>query len=134
METMDALEATLLAVPMLRGASSEMPGQLPAVPWAVVGVPELDYLTTHGGGSDRKFTIYLFTGTAVERVGQRQLAELLDTEGENSVPAALLADRTLGGVIDDLRIVSSRPLGVREVGIIGYVGAMLIIDTIGAEG
>jgi hypothetical protein len=53
-------------------------------------------------------------------VAQRRLMELADVSGARSVPAAIAADRTLGGVVASTVLRSFEVAGSEEVGQIGY--------------
>lgn len=93
-------------------------------PQAMVGVPPIpNYHATMGRG---KFTVEptvtLFVSAGVDRVGQLALAEYANPTGAKSVVAAIEGDRTLGGVVDDCIVIDFQPLGLEEVGQIGYYG------------
>lgn len=93
-------------------------------PQAMVGVPPIpNYHATMGRA---KFTVEptvtLFVSAGVDRVGQLAMAEYANPTGTRSVVAAIEADRTLGGVVDDCIVIDFQPLGLEEVGQIGYYG------------
>lgn len=94
-------------------------------PFLMVGVPPLgSYRATFNRGvvEIQDWPLYVLTSAKVDRVGQRALAEYASWTGPKSVPLALEADKTLGGIADDLAVTSFRPLGIEEVGIVGYFG------------
>lgn len=120
---MDAVYTRLDTVSLLRGYGFS-PGSINP-PAAVVTVPPVDsYRAAMGRGTVeiRDWPIYILTSSQVDRVGQKALAEYLSWTGAKSVIAALENEPTLDGVVSDLVVQSSRPLGLEEVGLIGYFG------------
>jgi len=124
LDVMDGLEEALARIPGMR-VSSEVPGQV-TPPHAVVGVPPIqEYRVVFQLGVTRlEMPIYVFVSAAVDRVGQRLLAELASPTGPRSVRAAVEADRTLGGRVADVTVRDFRPLNLEEVGQIGYLGGL----------
>jgi hypothetical protein len=99
-------------------------------PQAVVGVPPIpDY---HTGLVARRPilqpTITVLTSSAMNALGQHRLARYADTDGPESIPALILADRTLGEVVSDCLVRSFRPLGLQEVGVINYFGGVFVLS------
>lgn len=122
-QIMDAVYTRLLAVEGLR-VSPTSPGQV-TPPHAIVGVPAVpDYNAGLAGRSraDLAPTITVLTGSQLDRIGQTALATLANPDGTGSIPAAFAADRSLGGLVSDCRVASFEPLGLEEVGVIGYFG------------
>lgn len=77
----------------------------PNPPVAVVAPPTIKYDQTFGRGLDEySFQVIVLVTRADERIGQ----ELIDTYcapvGAGSVKAAIESDRTLGGLVADLRV------------------------------
>jgi hypothetical protein len=68
-------------------------------------------LTMQRGTDGRNWTVRAFVGLATDIAAQKKLDLLLAPSGPMSVKAAVEADRTLGGVIDDLRV--TRDTGYR---------------------
>lgn len=95
-------------------------------PQAVVGVPPIpEYRSTFGRGRfTLEPTITVLTSRASDRVGQLALASYAEVTGATSIPAAIEADRTLGGVVEECWVLSFAPLGVQDVGAIGYYGGV----------
>jgi hypothetical protein len=126
-QIMDGIEARCESVTKLR-AVSEVPDQInPAADggFAIVGCPPIDYRLTMGRGKYQlPFTITVLTSQAVSRVGQRLLAGFADPRGTGSVIVAIEADPTLGGIVDACWLTDFRPLGIEEVGVIGYYGGL----------
>jgi hypothetical protein len=77
--------------------------------------PTLDTITYHqtgmnNGGVVMNFTITLIVNRAAERTAQDQLDQYMAWDGVKSVRAAIEADRTLGGVCDDLIVTNAENL------------------------
>lgn len=68
-----------------------------------------EYHATMGSGGSEwwEFTVQAFVATANDVGAQMRLDRMLDSEGAESVFAAIESDRTLGGECDDL-IVTTR--------------------------
>jgi hypothetical protein len=60
-----------------------------------------------GSGPDMFFTIRARVSVADSDAGQQLLDEFLDPEGPTSIRAALIADQSLGGVVDSLSIAET---------------------------
>lgn len=104
-------------------------------PQAIVGVPPIpQYHASMSRGIFRlEPTVTVFTSAALDRTGQRALAGYANPTGATSVIAAIEGDKTLGGVVDDCIVVSFEPLGLQEVGLIGYYGGRFQLRVV-AEG
>lgn len=77
--------------------------------------PTLDTITYHqtgmsSGGVVMNFTVTLIVNRAVERTAQDQLDQYMSWDGAQSLRAAIEADRTLGGVCDDLIVTNAENL------------------------
>jgi hypothetical protein len=134
-ELMEAIEGKLDGIGLR--ASSTSPGAV-SPPGAIVGIPPIpDYRATFHRGTVllTDWPIYVLTSSMLDRVGQKALAEYMSWTGPNSVPLALEADPTLGGLCDDLIVTSARPLGLEEVGILNFFGGefRLTISVSGLE-
>lgn len=117
-----AIEDRLKTINGLR-TSDYVPDQLNP-PVAIVGVPPIsNYHATMGRGRfTLEPTITVIVSGALDRIGQRALADYADPTGERSIRAAIEGDKTLGGLVDDCIVVSFRPLGQEAVGAINYIG------------
>lgn len=106
-EVRDALEAKLDAIEGLR-AIAYVPDDTPGGPVAVVYPPvNADYSDDFGDGSFTvTFIVMLMIPAAIDRK-QLDLYELLDRVGTRSIFATIQADRTLGGLDVDCRVVSA---------------------------
>jgi len=58
----------------------------------------------HGGLDEMHFTIQAFVGTVTDRGAQARLDTLLARNGASSIKTNIEADRTLGGVAQDVRV------------------------------
>lgn len=126
---MDGLEARLATISGLR-ASSVVPDQINP-PQAMVGVPPVpDYHGAMRMGLTRlEVPVWVFVSAALDRIGQRLLAEYASPSGTASIRQAIEQPdpdgrKTLGGVpgVQDVMVQSFRPLGREEFGLIGYFG------------
>jgi hypothetical protein len=120
-QVMQGIEARLATIEGLR-TKDVTPDQI-SPPCAFVGVPPMDYRLTMGRASYLiKPTITVLVSAAWDRVGQLKLAGYANPTGSTSVIAAIEGDRTLGGIADDCVVDDFEPLGMEEVGAIGYYG------------
>jgi hypothetical protein len=119
---MQGIEARLATIAGLR-VSDTVPGQVNP-PQAIVGVPPVDSYVTSLGGIRPTLapTVTVLVSAAYDRTGQLALAAYADPSGPSSVPAAVAADPTLGGIVGGCQVTRFDPLGVEEVGLIGFYG------------
>lgn len=131
LQVMDGIEVRLQTISGLR-TTEWIPDQI-SPPHAFVGVPPIDdYRATFGRGRwGLQPTVTVLVGSALDRPAQRKLAEFASVSGANSIPAAIEGDRTLGGVVDECFVASFRPLGIEEVGEIGYHGGEFTLTVMG---
>jgi len=101
-------------------------------PQAVIGVPPVpSYHATMGRGRfTLEPTVTIFVSKSWNRTGQLKLASYANPTGDSSVVTAIEADKTLGGVVDDCFVVDFQPLGLEEVGLIGYYGGVFTLRAI----
>ena len=127
-----SLEAVLDAIPGLQG---RVKPEAVTPPAAIVGVPPVDdYQQAYQRGKILLLpTITVLTSTRLDRTGQLELADYVSLTGTKSIPAAIHADRTLGGAAESAEVVSSRPLNIEEVGRIGYYGGLLTLRVMATE-
>jgi hypothetical protein len=121
------IETRLKTVPGLR-VTEYAPGQINP-PHAIVGVPPIDNYHQAMKGRDIDFapTVTVLVSATLDRPGQLKLAGYASPTGDQSIPAAIEADRKLGGTVGDCRVVSYEPLGLEEVGAIGYYGGVFTL-------
>jgi hypothetical protein len=126
-----AIETRLQTISGLR-TNDISPGQI-TPPCAIVGIPPIpSYHATFGVGGRWRIepTVTVLTSMAMDRAGQQKLLAYADRSGSNSIFAAIEADRTLGGTVEDCVVDSFRPLGQSEVGEIGYYGGVFDLRVI----
>lgn len=129
-ELMQAVETRAETVG-LRSDSEASASIMP--PWLLVTVPPVpEYRAAFKRGTVRitGWPLYVFTSAQVDRIGRRKLAEYLswtNSADTNSLIVALESEPTLGGVVDDLLVESSRTLGQDEVAGINHFGGVLML-------
>lgn len=130
-ELMDGLEGLLDNITGLRvkdvvGPSLPVSGNASA---AVIFTPAIpSYRATFGRGIyELDIEVGVFTATVIDRMGQRKLALFASQTGDSSIRAAVEADSTLGGVAQTSYLASFRPLGIEEVGVLGYFGGIFTV-------
>ena len=129
-EVMQAIETRLKTINGLR--TDDIQSDQINPPQAIVGVPPIpSYHATMGNG---RFllepTVTVLVSANVDRVGQLALAGYANPTGPTSIKAAIEDDRTLGGVVDDCIVTEFRPLGMEEVGQIGFYGGEFTLRVI----
>jgi hypothetical protein len=130
-QIIQAIETRLQTISGLR-TNDITPGQV-APPWAIVGVPPIpSYHATFGVGGKWRIepTVTVGTSSSMDRAGQQKLLALADRSGSSSIFAAIEADRTLGGTVEDCVVDSFRPLNLVEVGEVGYFGGIFDLRVI----
>lgn len=134
LDVMRGVQTRLATISGLR-VSAIAPDQI-TPPLAIVGVPPIEnyHATMRRGRATYEPTVYILVSAALDRTGQEALAGYANPTGPTSIIAAIEGDRTLGGVAEDCIVRSFRPLGVEEVGQIGYYGGAfeLMVITAGA--
>ncbi len=106
----DGLATNLATIPGLRTASELIDN--PSPPVALVGLESVEYDQAYQSGLNLyTFTITVIVGRAAERTMQRKLDSYMFPSGEQSVKVAVESDRTLSGLVQDLRVVSSGSVG-----------------------
>lgn len=124
----DGLEARLATISELNAYATE--GGPMVMPAAVVITPEINYVETFGvdttdaetGKWSQEFRVWVLVADQLSAEAIRMMRDFADATGALSVRAAIHADRTLGGVIDDCAVISGRPLNVEEVMATGHWG------------
>jgi hypothetical protein len=78
-------------------------------PCAIIGQLDLTFDTNNARGLDTaNIDVMVIVQRFSERSGQEQLDKYLSGSGDHSVKAAIEADRTLGGVVDTLRVTAAQ--------------------------
>lgn len=113
-----------------RRVSSYVPDQINP-PQAVVTLQRVNYDSAFGRGMDTfEFAVLAFVGRADERTGQDLLDGYGAGSGATSVKEALESDKTLGGLVFDLRVESMADLGPYLVGDTTYLTASFAVTVI----
>jgi hypothetical protein len=77
-------------------------------PCAVVGQLDFTFDVNNARGLDQaSVDVFVIVQRISERAGQDKLDELLAGTGSKSIKTALESDRTLGGLVDTLRVISA---------------------------
>lgn len=124
-QVMLGIETRLATIAGLRVAEYS-PDQINP-PQAIVGVPPVpDYRRTFGSGGHLNIepTVTVLVSAALDRTGQMKLASYTDKTGAQSIYAAIEADKTLGIAGVECIVKSFQPLGLRDVGVLGYYGGV----------
>ena len=76
-------------------------------PMAVIQPQQIEYdLNAQRGINRYTFTVTVFVVKADDRAAQLRVDPFVNPRGDYSVKAALEADRTLGGIVDTLRVTN----------------------------
>jgi hypothetical protein len=105
------LAARLATITGLRTYAYQ-PDQLNA-PMAYSNLNTITYHRTFGGMTEQEYTVTVIVARATERTAEASVDGYTAYEGTTSVRAAIEADRTLGGVVDDLIVESAT--GIQSV-------------------
>jgi hypothetical protein len=97
---------------------------------AIVGVPAVtEYHSTMARGlMTLESLVHVFTGSASDLEGQRQLAAFVNPSGASSVLAAIEGDRKLNGVVHDVTVREFRPLNIEEYSAFQYYGGVFTLQ------
>jgi len=118
----DGLATNLATITGLR-TSAEIPDN-PSPPIAIVQMGNVSYDTAFGGGlTTYNFIVSVILGRVAEREAQRRLDAYGSTSGASSVKEAIESDRTLGGVVSDLRVTDLSNVGAVLLGEASYLTA-----------
>lgn len=129
-EVMEGIQARLQTIDGLRITAYAADQINP--PSAMVTVPPIPqyHATMKRGRMTLDPSVIVLTSAALDRVGQLDLADYANPTGAKSIIAAIEADPTLGGVVDNCKVISFRPLGMQEVGMIGYYGGIFELKAV----
>lgn len=130
LQIMQGIEARLATIAGLR-VTEYVPDQV-TPPQASVGVPAVPaYHGSYGRGIFQlEPSVMVLTSAAQDRSGQVALAAYANPTGTSSVVTAIEGDKTLGGVVQDCVVVDFQPLGLQEVGLVGYWGGTFTLRVI----
>jgi hypothetical protein len=104
--------------------TSETVPDNPQPPVAIIQPTSIEYDRAFRNGLDQySFTVTAIVGRASERTAQRLLDLYCASTGASSVKVAIESNRTLSGVIQDLRVVAMRNYGTISLGDQIYLAA-----------
>lgn len=102
----DALKANLQTITNLR--VYDLIPDIVTPPCAVVGQLDFTFDIDNQRGLDQaSVDVYVIVQRISERSGQDKLDNFLAGSGNGSIKTALESDRTLGGLVDTLRVISA---------------------------
>ena len=127
-EIRSALAGSLSSIQGLR-TSAHVPDQ-PNPPIAVVVPEQIEYDASTFGSHRYTFRLMLIVGRVDERNAQARLDGYLATDGAASVKSAVEADRTLGGLVQVVRVLSADSYRTVPVGDVTYLTAEMVVEVI----
>ncbi len=99
--------------------------------FAIVGQLSMNYdYTLNRGFDSASCQIIVVVGRMSEKDGQSRLDGLLASSGSTSIKAAVEADKTLGGAVQTLRVVSASPGTITSANI-DYLSYQYSVELIG---
>ena len=122
--------STGMAGTALGGRSVAFAVDSPNPPCAIVMPSEgefVNYDVSFDGQDDFELVVKLLVGTQVSRTGQSQLLGYLAKTGSTSVRTAIYGDRTLGGVVSDVRVEGARSYGDVDYAGVVFFGAEIVV-------
>ena len=118
----DGIAINLQTISGLR-TSAEVPDS-PNPPQAVVQMGNVSYDTAFQGGlTTYSFIVSVIVARVTEGRAQERLDAYASTSGASSVKEAIESDRTLGGVVADVRVVEMTNVGAVLLGEATYIAA-----------
>jgi hypothetical protein len=121
----EALAEQLSSIDGLR--VSQVMVDAPRPPQAIVTPLRLDYdLNARRGADEYQFVVTVMVGRADSRTAQNSLDDYI--VGDNSVKAAIEADRTLGGAANTCRVTEMRNYGAIAYGDQLYLGCEFVVE------
>lgn len=94
----------------------------PQPPVAIVSPSSIQYDLSMQRGLDlHNFVVMIVVGRASERTAQRALDLFCAGTGASSAKAAIESNRTLSGLVQDLRVTSMRNYGSTQIGETTYL-------------
>jgi hypothetical protein len=121
-EIRDGIATNLTTITGLR--TTETVPDNPQPPVAIIQPNAIEYDRAFQRGLDQyNFTVTVIVGRASERQAQRLLDLYCAGTGSSSVKTAIESNRTLSGVIQDLRVTAMRNYGTISLGDQTYLAA-----------
>lgn len=116
----EGLKEQLKQIPGLR-VVDYLPDQINP-PTAIMTIDSVAYHQAFGGGDPvYQFTITVIVARASERVAQKKLDDFMSYDGTQSVRAAIEADKSLGGAVQQAFIDRSGNIQAITVNEVAYV-------------
>lgn len=102
-------------------APDEIPDGIPELPCALIYIGNIEYDKTFDGKMDIIFRIVVLIANQDKPSALNIVVPWADESGKDSVRAAIYADDTLDGSVDDLRMVSCLGQGTQIHGGVPYL-------------
>lgn len=120
------LAANLATIPGLR-TTATVPDDI-SPPIAVTFTSTITYDETFGRGLDRyEFSVLVIVGRVDARTSQNTLDAYCAPSGASSIKTAIESNRTLGGIIQDLRVTEMRNYGASNIQSVDYLTAEFVV-------
>lgn len=99
-------------------------------PYAFLGLPVVESYRKSFAGNKMLInpTVTFLTSAAFDEIGITRLLDYMAPTGDKSLVAIIEADRRLGGVVEDCRVIGFEPFGAQDVGAIGYYGGTFSLE------
>lgn len=125
-----ALGTVLATIPDLR-VYPRLSGQInpPAAVIAPGTGPFLTYRTSNTS-HDLDLAVTVFVGRGNDRTADEQLSAYIADSGSQSIYAAVDADSTLGGTVDDAWVTQAQDWGVFVFGDVSYLGCVFGVQVL----
>ena len=118
----DGLATNLATISGLR-TSAEIPDN-PSPPIAIVQLNRVAYDGAFQGGmTTYDLTVSVVVGRVAEREAGKRLDAFASTSGLQSIKEAIESDRTLSGLVFDLRVIEMQNIGAVLLGEASYLAA-----------
>jgi hypothetical protein len=130
-ELLVGIDEVLAEVPGLRHSAYEVDAINP--PHAFPLVPDFDFYGTFTRGTfELEIPIWLLVSRTIDRAAMQTLLRYTNATGEHSLVSAFEANTTLGGRVQDCKLMRFRRLGPEEFQWIGHFGGeftLLVLAT-----
>lgn len=125
---MKALKSRLLLIDGLSVQVAQTGNVNP--PYAFLGPPTVESYRRSFSGAKMTIqpTVTILTSATFDEIGVTRMLEYMAPTGDKSLVAIIEADRTLGGVVEDTRVISFEPFGPQEYGAVGYYGGTFNLE------
>lgn len=124
--TMDAIGTRLLTITGLR--VFDFQAHSIVAPAAVVAMPSVEYDVTKIRGTDKcVFPVHVLVSKVNDKAARDKLSGYIAGTGATSIKAVLESDRTLGGVVQQIRVMDAT-ISVMKVGDLDYLSATFQVE------